>query len=477
MPGRDTLGRASATGDTEYGLVEVNGGPGVRLLAAVRAGDVERVRDLLGEGADPDAVDEDGLPALCVAVAAHDAPVARALMEGGATADRVLPDGTTPLWRAVDAGSHAVFEAVLGPEASLRLPEASCAALIALASDWYRTGVTEVLRRRTGATGPVTTVRVEDDGYDWVDEVSLGGLIVRAGHGAILSTLEAACRVPTLVDELIARAVRQPDEEHVDWSAVRWLLVRRRDDASWSAVVAHRHHPDPVHRRFVADYLRTRSFCDVDHPQYGKRETEVLAAWSAEETDSGVLAKVLGAFTEYEHPALEAAGLGHAGHPDPRVRREVPYAFLTNGGPHSPAGREALLALVCDPDTEVRLRACWVSGGDETLRPDVTRALLPMTEDTDPAVRRRATEILAASPDRTPAVADALTAMLDADDQLVRLEAAWGLARRDDPRTEEAYEHVGPLGPGFEHDHRAGELLHFKWRKQDAEAAASATAS
>ncbi|WP_409236350.1 HEAT repeat domain-containing protein [Streptomyces sp. PA5.6] len=454
-----------------------NGGPGVRLLAAVRAGDVERVQDLLGEGADPDTVDDDGLPALCVAIAAYDAPVAHALVEGGAAPDRVLPDGTTPLWRAVDGGSHAVFEAVLDPETPLWLPESPGAALIALAADWYGTGAAEVLRRRTGTTGPVTAVRVEDDEYDWVDEVSLGGLVVRAGHGAILSTLEAACRVPTPVDELIARAVRQPDAEHVDWSAVRWLLVRRHDDASWSAVVAHRHHPDPTHRRFVADYLRTRSFCDVDHPRYGKRETEILAAWSAEETDSGVLAEVLGAFTEYEHDGLAAAGLRHAGHPDPRVRREVPYAFLTNDGSPSPAGREALLALVRDPDPEVRLRACWVSGGDETLRPEATRALLPMTEDPDPAVHRRATEILAASPDRTPAVANALTAMLDSDDQLVRLEAAWGLARRDDPRTEEAYERVGPLGPGFEHDHRPGELLHYRWRRQDAEAPASATAS
>ncbi|WAL99730.1 HEAT repeat domain-containing protein [Streptomyces sp. Je 1-369] len=449
-----------------------DGGLGVRLLSAVRAGDAERVQDLLDEGADPDTVDENGLPALCVAVAAYDAPVAQALVEGGAAVERVLPDGTTPLWRAIDGGSHAVFEAVLGRETRMRLPESRGAELIALASEWYGTGVTEVLRRRTGAAGPVTTARVEDDLYDWVDEVSLGGLVVRAGHGAILSTLEAACRVQTPVDELIARAVRQPDEEHVDWAAACWVLVRRRDDESFPAVVAQRHHPDPVHRRFVADYLRTRSFCDVEHPRYGKNETAALAAWSAEETDSAVLAKVLGAFTEYEHPGLEAAGLRHVDHQDPRVRREVPYAFLTDGGPLSPAGREALRALVRDPDTEVRLRACSVGASDEDLRPEITRALLRMIEDPDPAVHRRATETLATSPDRTPAVSDALMAMLDADDQLVRLEAAWGLARRDDPRTEEAYARVGPLGPGFEHDHRPGELPHWRWRRKDAEDAA-----
>ncbi|MET8685480.1 HEAT repeat domain-containing protein [Streptomyces sp. NPDC004732] len=453
-------------------------GLGVRLMAAVRARDVEAVRALLDDGADPDAVDGSGLPALCVAVAAYDAPVAEALVEGGADPDRVLPDGTTPLWRAVDGGSHAVFAAVLGREPRLRLPESERARLIALAADWYGTGAVEGLRRRTGAAGSATTVRVTDDAYDWVDEVSLGGRVVRAGHGAVLSTLEWAFRIPTPVDELVTRAVRTPDEEHADWSAVCWVLVDRRSDETWSALVAHRHHPDPARRRFVADCLRTRSFVDCDRPRYGERETEVLVAWSAEERDSAVLAKVLGALTEYEHPDLEAAGLRHADHPDPRVRREVPDALLTDdGGRRSPAGRAALLVLTRDPDTEVRLRACSVGANDEVLRSEVTRALVLMIEAPDAAVRRRAAEILAASADRGPAVTDALMAMLDEDDQILRLEAAWGLARRDDPRTEEAYERVGPLGPGFEEDHRASALLHWKWRRRDAAAAASATAS
>ncbi|WP_306333172.1 ankyrin repeat domain-containing protein [Streptomyces sp. KL118A] len=451
-------------------------GLGVRLIAAVRAGDVEAVRALLGDGADPDTVDGSGLPALCVAVAAYDAPVAEALVEGGADPDRALPDGTTPLWRAVDGGSHAVFAAVLGSEPRLRLPEPDRARLIALAADWYGAGAVEGLRRRTGAAGPATTFRVADDTYDWVDQVSLGGLVVRAGHGGVLSTLEWAFRILTPVDELVARAVRQPDEEHADWSAVCWVLVSRRSDETWSAVVAHRHHPDPAHRRFVADYLRSRSFVDWDRPYYGKKEAELLVGWSAEEPDSAVLAKVLGALTEYEHPDLEAAGLRHADHSDPRVRREVPDAFLTNdGGRRSPAAREALLALTRDPDVEVRLRACSVGADDEVLRSEVTRALLLMVEGPDAAVRRRAAGTLAASADRSPAVADALMALLDEDDQILRLEAAWGLARRDDPRTEEAYERVGALGPGFEEDHRAGALLHWKWRRQDAAAAAADT--
>ncbi|MFB6938157.1 hypothetical protein [Streptomyces chartreusis] len=46
----------------------------------------------------------------------------------------------------------------------------------------------------------------------------------------------------------------------------------------------------------------------------------------------------------------------------------------------------------------------------------------------------------------------------------MRLEAAYGLALRDDPRTADAIERVGPLGPGFEHDHRASGLWWWERR-------------
>ncbi|MFI0714463.1 ankyrin repeat domain-containing protein [Streptomyces inhibens] len=441
------------------------GGLKGQLVSAVRSGDAEAVRALLERGADPDEVDANGLPVLCVAVAAYDEPVAEALMEGGADPDRVLPDGTTPLWRAVEGGSPAVFSRVLGNEPRLRLPEPARERLLALARSWYETGVVEELRRRTGASGPAVTVRVLDDEYDYVDQVSLGGLVVRAGHGAILTSLEWAFRILTPVDELIARAVGQPDEDHVNWSTVCWILTRRRSFETWSAVVAHRHHPDPVHRRFVTDYVRTRGLLRTGPDSYEKKESAYLAAWAAEETDSEVLAKVLDAFTEYEHPDQEAIGLRYATHPDPRVRREVPYALSTDAAPFTPAARSALLTLTRDPDAEARLRACTVGMRDDDLLPEIIRALLLLVQDPDAAgVRGAAAAALAGSRDRTPAVADALAALLDDDDQLVRLEAAYGLARRDDPRTDEAIERVGPLGAAFEHDHRAGALWQWKWR-------------
>ncbi|MCX5558726.1 HEAT repeat domain-containing protein [Streptomyces sp. NBC_00038] len=440
-----------------------------RLRAAVRGGDAEAVRDLLERGACPDTVDAGGLPVLCAAVAVCDAPVAEALVEGGADPDRELPDGTTPLWRAIDGGSPAVFSAVLGKEPRLRLPEADRERLLALARNWYETGAVEELRHRTGASGPATTVRVQDSEYEWVDLVSLGDLIVRAGHGAILTSLEWAFRILTPVDELIARAVGRYDEDHVNWSSVCWILTQRRSVETWSAVVAHRQVPDPAHRRFVLDYLRMRGLFDTSS-YYEKKESEFLAAWAAEETDGEILAKVLDAFTDHDHTGQEAIGLRYADHPDPRVRREVPYALTADHVPHTPAARAALLTLLRDPDAQVRLRACTVSMRDDDLLPEITRALLLLTEDPDTDLRGAAAAALAGSPDRTPAVADALAGLLAEDNQLVRLEAAYGLALRDDPRTGEAIERVGPLGVGFEHDHRASALWRRSWRKENTAA-------
>ncbi|MET9545051.1 ankyrin repeat domain-containing protein [Streptomyces sp. NPDC006627] len=442
-------------------------GLGGRLLTAVRAGDADAVRALLADGADPDSAGADGLSALCVAVAAYDEAVTEALVYGGADPDRVLPDGTTPLWRAVDGGSPAVFVTLLGTDARERLPEAARERLLALARGWYETGAAEELRRRTGATGPATTARVPEDAYDWVDEVTLGGRVVRGGHGAILTWLEWAFRVLTSVDELVARAVRRRDEDHVDWTAARWILVQRRSDETWSAVVAHRHHPDPVYRRFVTDYVRMRSLVDSGHRSYRKKEGELMAAWAAEETDAEMLAEVLTALAEYGHPGQEAVGLRHAGHPDPRVRREVPCLLLADdAGPRSPAARDAVLALMSDTDAEVRLSACSAAVEHDDLLPAAIRTLLLLAESPVVPVRHGAAVTLAASRDHTPAVADALVTLLNEDEQLVRLEAAWGLARRDDPRTEEAYERVGPLGPGFEHDHRAHALGEWRGRRR-----------
>ncbi|MFC8866711.1 HEAT repeat domain-containing protein [Streptomyces sp. NPDC057148] len=435
-----------------------------RLVSAVLSGDADAVRDLLHEGADPNTVDADGgLPVLCRAVAAYDAPVAEALVDGGADPDRELPDGSTPLLRALDGGSPAVFCSVLGKDPRLRLPEQERARLLARARSWYETGVVEELRRRTGARGPVMPERVTDEGHDWVDQYALGGLVVRAGHGAVLTWMESRFQVLPPVDELIDRAVAVADEEHVDWWAVCYALLERHRQETWSAALAHGDHPDPAHRRFVADYLRTRRIIACDSP-FAERESEFLAAWATRETDGAVLAKVLEAFAEYEHPRMEATGLCHAAHRDPRVRLRA-TTVLASSETRSPEAGAALLVLLGDPDARVRLEACRATLKDDALLARAAAELARLAEGPERELRGAVAEALTASPDRTAVTADALAALLGDDNQLVRLEAAYGLVLRDDPRAGEAVERVGPLGGGFEHDHRVDAL--WDWTRRE----------
>ncbi|MFK0017732.1 HEAT repeat domain-containing protein [Streptomyces sp. NPDC090798] len=448
------------------------GGLDGRLVSAVRAGDAEAVRALLEQGADPEAVDAHGLPVLCVAAAAYDAPVAEALVTSGADPDRLLPEGDTPLRRAVDGGSPAVVSALLGEDPLKRLSEAARAGLLALARGWHETGAVEELRRRSGAPGPAGIVRVQDDEYNWVEQVSLGGLVVRAGHGAVLTSLEWAFRILPPVDELIDRAVRRPDENHVGWSTGRHVLCGRHSPEAWAAVLAHRHHPDPAHRSFAADYLagRTLFSSGSGSDYYAKKAGPILAAWATEETDGEVLARVLYVFSHHDHPGQEAIALRHAGHPHPRVRRRASDILCGQDAPHPPAVRTALLTLARDPDPDVCVSACEVVAQWGDLAPEIAQALFALVQGPDAGFRADAAGVLAASRDRTAAVADALAALLDDADLRVRLAAASGLARRDDPRTEEAIERVGPLGPDFEYDRHAEALWRWKWHKEDSNA-------
>ncbi|MFD7386923.1 HEAT repeat domain-containing protein [Streptomyces sp. NPDC059852] len=436
------------------------------LVDAVRAGDHLAVMTLVDDGADPDTPGADGLPLLCEAVAAFDSTVAGVLVEGGADPDRVLPDGTTPLWRAVDSGSPALVTAVLGREPRLRLAEAARERLLALARNWHESGVAGELRRRTGTSGPVERVRVDDDsdGFNFAHQVSLSGLSVRDGHAGILTALEWAFRILTPVEELIARAVAQPDEDHATWWEVLRVLLDRKSEETWSALVAHRHHPDPAHRRFVAEYVRVRGVVADDSP-YARREGDFVSAWAAEETDPAMLERVLRALDEYEHPGREAAALRYAGHPDVAVRRVVPPLLLPFGDdpPLAPEARRTLRALLRDPDAEVRLGACRVALRHAGLLPEAVQQLLRLAEDPDPDLHTPAASHLASCPDRTPAVADALAALLDPDDPPTLLEAGYGLALRDDPRTAEAYHRIRSAHAVPEYDHRWNAVWHWAW--------------
>ncbi|MDT0469255.1 HEAT repeat domain-containing protein [Streptomyces gibsoniae] len=440
-----------------------------RLVAAVTAKDSDTVRACLREGADPDTPGPDGLPLLCAAVAGFDHETAEALTEGGADADCELPDGTTPLLRAVDLGSPALVDALLGKDPRLRLAEADQKRLLDLARHWYETGEAEELRRRTEASGPATRRVIEDAKNTEVEEVSLDGLTVRAGHSAILTSLEWAFGVLPPVAELVARGIPYPDETHVNWSTASYILAHRRSPQAWSALAALRHHPDPVHRRFLAGVLWDRNFLAGIHDRQDTgQDLEFLAAWALDEPDGHVLAQVLNVFTNEEHAGKETLGLRYADHPDPRVRRAVPYCLSSYGKPPSEAATTALLALARDPDPEVRGVTAQAFATPRDLTPAIGETLLTLIHDPDPGVRACAAESLSGSHDRTAAVTEAFVALLDEEDQLLRLEAACALAHRDDPRTDWAYERVGPLGPEFDHDDRvAAHWRHHSRNRSD----------
>ncbi|MFE6698135.1 ankyrin repeat domain-containing protein [Streptomyces sp. NPDC057718] len=452
------------------------------LAAAVRQGDAEAVTALLEAGADPDTRTDDGLPVLCLATAAYDAAVAGALVEGGADPDRVLPDGTTALVRAIEGGSPATVTAVLGREPRLRLPEERRAYLLAFARDRYERGAEAVLRDRTGGTGPVRERRVKDDEYDHVTQLTLGDTTVRAGHGAILTDLEWAFRVLAPVDELVTRAVASRDRDHVDRSSARWVLGERRSRETWSAVTAYRHSPDPEHRHFVLDVLGCYRLTQSSRRNsYEKETADLLVAWAAEgEDDPGVLAEVLRALNEGEHREAEAVGLRHAGHPDPRVRAQVPGLLLGWDGTRPTLGaaaRTALLELAGDEHGRVRAVTGGALATAHDQSPGLTDAVVTLLRDPVADVRACTAEAAAHGTDGTAAVADALVALLDADDLGTRLDAAYGLLRRNDPRTGEAIDRVGShIRPGFEHDHRLSALWRWEWdnrgggRRDDREA-------
>ncbi|MDR3083597.1 MAG: HEAT repeat domain-containing protein, partial [Streptomyces sp.] len=371
---------------------------GAALLAAVRSGDVDVVETLLAQGADPDAVGEEGVPALCLAVAAFDGPVADALVNGGADRDRRLPDGSTPLLRAVDSGSLELTITLFwdGDGHPTRTEPSE---LLARARHWHESGVVDELRRRTDATGPVERARVDGEWFSSCEEITLGGVTVRDGHGAILTHFESHFGIRPSVDELLARALAHPDPDHVVWFVVTSRLAERQDEETWLAGVALRAHPDPVRRRFAADLLM--GIGCVDDSAFEQRVLEFLLPWGAEETDPHVLAGILCGLAQHSDPRTESVGLLYAEHPDPQVRGWVLRTLQGRDGTFSAEGWEVLVSLTRDIDAGIRQAAC---------------------------------NRLAECDSRAPGVTDVLADCLDDEDDIVRIWAVYGLARRDDPR-------------------------------------------
>ncbi|WP_053675850.1 HEAT repeat domain-containing protein [Streptomyces sp. NRRL B-1140] len=408
------------------------------LVAAVRRGDADEVTALLESGADPDTLAE-GLPVLCLAVAAYDEPVAEALLQAGADPLRRLPDGSTLLLRAVDGGSHLLAYALA--TSRIPLPAPARAELLARARRWVEAGAEAELRRVTGRTGPIERIRIrhEEIGW-WCEQLTLGGTTVRDEHGAVLTSMEERYGIRTPFDELVARALAHPDRDHVVWSDVVFTLGRRLDEETWQWTRDLLNHPDRLHRLLAAETLL---FLILGDPLKGgdpfwERGRE-LVPWAEQEEDPEVLAALLNAMTHDSAPEIEAVGLSHLTHPDPRVRSLVPDALERSEVGHSqvrPEGLAAVLTLAGDEDPEVREAACRWLAHYRGCEPEIGDALLALTHD---------------------------------ERQEIRIGAVSGLAYRDDPRCVEAEHRIGPRDPDQPFDERLMDVWRYQRRQEAAD--------
>ncbi|MFF5984549.1 HEAT repeat domain-containing protein [Streptomyces olindensis] len=407
------------------------------LVRAVRRGDADEVRALLESGADPETPD-DGLPVLCRAVAAYDEAVTEALLEGGADPLRRLPDGSTPLLRAVDGGSHLLTLTL----ATHRIPVPAPAReeMLARARSWVETGVEAELRRRTGLTGPVERVRVEDAEIGWwCEQLTLGGLTVRDEHRAVLTSLEVRYGIRAPFDELVERALAHPDRDHVVWSDVVFTLGRRLDEETWQWTRDLLNHPGRLHRLLAAEVLLFLILGDAFQGKdpFWERGRE-LVPWAEQEEDPEVLAALLNAMTHDSDPEIEAVGLSFLTHPDPRVRALVPDAVERS------------------------------EDGRSQVRPESLTAVLTLARDEHPDVREAACRWLGHYRGPEPEVGDALVALTHDERQPIRICAVSGLAYRDDPRCVEAEDRIGPLDPELPFDHRLLDVSRYRQRREAA---------
>ncbi|AUY53612.1 HEAT repeat domain-containing protein [Streptomyces sp. CB01881] len=392
------------------------------LITAVRSGDEDAVRVLLEDGADPNAVDERGTLALCLAVSAFHSTIAGYLVGGGADPDRRLPDGTTPLLRAIDSGSIGLVFCLLGDAALTS--EATRVELLARARQWHEMGPVAMLRQRTGASDEVERVRIRDrEWFTDYHELRLGGLTVRDGHTGILTVLEKHFGLHLGVDELAARAcaLEYPDYDHAVWSEIVHTLARRQDDETWEAAAALRGHPDPLHRRFGAEVLvclhLEADLTNVPSP-FEQRMLELFLDWAKQEQHSDVLAETLVGLSHHEDPRIEPLGLSYLAHPAPRVRARVLSTLRVVNSERS---------------------------GRKTFTSEGLNALLALARDTDSSVRHVAGYGLAYSLNPEPAIEDTLADLLDDENQQTRIWAVYGLAERDDPRCIDGADRVGPV--------------------------------
>ncbi|MGO4425703.1 HEAT repeat domain-containing protein, partial [Streptomyces sp. MCAF7] len=252
---------------------------------------------------------------------------------------------------------------------------------------------------------PVECRTVRSESGSICEELSLGGFTARTGHPAILTNLEPRYGITVTFDELLSRALAEPNVDHEVWWATTYVLQQRHDPAVWAAAVALRDRSDPLERYFAAELLRLINILDEsDDAPFDGPLVDLFLPWAA-------------------------------GEPDPRVTRSL-TAGLADA--QDPRAQRPLLSLTRHVDSTVRQRAVGGLGpGLEAGSPEALAAVMERTGDKEAAVRQAACATLAFARPHTEDVTEALAARLADADESVRVEAAARLALRGDPRGSE----------------------------------------
>ncbi|WCD83769.1 hypothetical protein KPP03845_100088 [Streptomyces xanthophaeus] len=371
------------------------------LIAAVQSGDVGRLHALLSAGADPDTVDEHGTPALCLAVDAFDLPIVEVLT-ASADLDRSGSTGRAPLLRAIELGAQDIVARLVDDGADLWATDSDGLDALALARYWHTMDAAAEVLRRSGRFGPVERRVVLSGWGTSCQELALGDVRVRTGHAAILTALEPRYGVSASFDELLSRALAEPDVDHEVWSATTYGLQQRHDPAVWAAAAGLRDSPNPLERLFGAEVIRlTNLFDESDGRPFDRPLVDLFLPWVA-------------------------------GEPDARVVRSLTNGLADTADPRT---ERPLLELTHHPDRTVRQRAvAGLHHAIETGKPEILDAVMERTRDEDAAVRRTACIFLAAAPRHIKGPSASLASCLTDPDEGVRVEAAARLALRDDPR-------------------------------------------
>ncbi|MFJ9448241.1 HEAT repeat domain-containing protein [Kitasatospora sp. NPDC101235] len=342
---------------------------------------------------------------------AFDLPMVETLLWASARPDQADALGRTPLLRAIELGAHDITNLLIGRGAHMWITNAEGHNALTLARHWHETDLVAELRRNSGRQGPVDRSAVSSDSGN-CEQLSLGNLTIRTGHAAILTNLEKSYGIATSFDELLSRALAEPDVDHVVWRETTFTLAERRSSAVWEAAAALRDRPDPLERYFGAEVLRLINlFNESDGAPFDGPLVDFFLPWVASEPDPRVAWPLTASLADAQDP-----------------RREEPLTALTR---HIDSKvRQAALAGLHRP----------IERGDR----EALSAVVERTKDNDAAVRRQACRVLAAAPIHDQGATDSLATCLTDPHEDVRVEAAVRLALRDDPRGDEILDSLYP---------------------------------